>query len=163
MRVRRASSVGSDSLLSRKSIFSSEKSFSTPARDDRRFERKLMMLMAGNGFRASECKLSIMQFDKLRARRLVSVARLSGISVRRLEDRSSECSVLARGVRLVDVMVWRPLSARLRCLRKRHLDVCIVPSASRFDVLCFGVLEWRLELELPDERLNFGVPLRGCA
>lgn len=46
--------------------------------------------MAGSGFLVNECNDSIMQLDKFKARKAVNEARLSGISVNRLEDRSNE-------------------------------------------------------------------------
>jgi hypothetical protein len=70
--------------------------------------------MAGNGFLPNECNELIIQLDKFRARRETSVARLSGISEKRLEDKSRICNVLARGERPVAVMVVKELSARLR-------------------------------------------------
>jgi hypothetical protein len=63
-----------------------------------------------------------MQCERLRARRAVRVERLSGIWLKRFDDKSREKRVLDRGARLdagIDVM---GLSAKLRCRRKRHLE-----------------------------------------
>jgi hypothetical protein len=70
--------------------------------------------MAGNGFLPNECNELIIQLDKLRARSETSMARLSGISEKRLDDKSRICSVLARGERPLEAMVVKELSARLR-------------------------------------------------
>lgn len=98
-----------------------------------------MTVIAGNGFRVSECRPVIMQFDRFNARRFVRVARLSGISVKRLLDKSSECNVPAKGARPAERMKVMLLSARLRCLRKRHLLGCRVFNESRFEELVRGV------------------------
>jgi hypothetical protein len=58
-----------------------------------RFDLRFRVVIAGSGFRRRECMLSIMQLEKLRALRLVNDARLSGISVKRFAERSSECKV----------------------------------------------------------------------
>jgi len=131
-----------------------------PASDKSRFERRLRTVIAGKGFLESECRLLIMQFDRFNARRLVSELRLSGISLNKLSDRSSECKVEARGIRLLGVMKVSPLSARLRCLRNRHLEACSWPRVIKLDELCRGV-ECTLELSLPDDLRNFGVPPLG--
>jgi hypothetical protein len=93
-----------------------------------------------------------MQFERLSARRQVKVARLSGISLKRLADRSSDCRVFVSGARLLADMLVRALSARLRCLRKRHLVEGNQPRESRFDELPLGVFDRTLEAELPEER-----------
>ena len=71
--------------------------------------------------------------------------------------------MLANGARLDASIDVRPLSARLRCLRKRHLEGGRIPIEGRFDelprVLCqpSDILEW----ELPDpDRLTLYEPLR---
>jgi len=122
-----------------------------------------MMVIAGSGLRESEWRLVIIQLERFKARKFVRDARLSGISLKRLLDRSSECKVFARGCRLLTVKYVSPLSVRLRCRRKRHFAACMFAKVSRFEALFFGVLEWMLEFELPDERRNFGVLLRTCA
>lgn len=155
--VKRASSVGSVNRLSRKSTFSSDNSRSIPARDESRFDRRFRVVIAGKGLRTSECKLSIMQLDKLSARRFVSEARLSGISVNRFKDRSRDKSVPDSGARLCAVIEVSPLSLKLRWRKKRHFDAGRMPRVSRFDVLVFGVLEWMLDPELPDSRLNLAL------
>ena len=90
MLVRRASSVGSVSLLSLKSTRSNEGNLSIPAKDDNRLPRKLRVAIAGIGLRTKECSDSIMQFERFRALSAVKVARLSGISVNRFEDKSRD-------------------------------------------------------------------------
>ena len=96
-----------------------------------------------------------MQLDKFRARRHDNVARLSGISVKRFEERSRDCNVFANGTRLVVEMLVRALSAKLRCLRNLHLVEGNQPKERRFEVLPRGVVERTLEPELPDERRMF--------
>jgi hypothetical protein len=104
-----------------------------------------------------------MQFDKFRARRATRFARQSGISAKRLEDKSSDCSVFISGDRLDAVNIVRPLSARLRWRRKRHFDIGRIPvDESRFDELPLGVPSRPLDAELPDERRSFGVLLLDC-
>jgi hypothetical protein len=55
-----------------------------------------------------------MQWERFRARRAVKVARLSGIWVKRLEDKSREYRVFERGARLVEGMDVIELSAKLK-------------------------------------------------
>jgi hypothetical protein len=98
-----------------------------------------------------------MQLERLRARRQDRVAKLSGISTNKLADKSSDCSVLASGARLVAEMFVSALSARLRCLRNRHLVAGNQLRDSRFEELPRGVAERTLEEELPEERLMLGV------
>jgi hypothetical protein len=82
----------------------------------------------------------------------VRVARLSGICVNRFEERSRELRVLARGFRLPIGIAVSELSARLRCLRKRHLEAGRMPMARRFEELPRELCHEseRLECELPD-------------
>jgi hypothetical protein len=49
-------------------------------------------------------------------------ARLSGISVKRFDDRSRELSVLATGARLAAEMEVKEFSGRPRCRRNRHFE-----------------------------------------
>lgn len=114
------------------------------------------MVIAGRGFFPKECRLPIMQLERFSARRQDSVARLSGISVKRLAERSSDCKVLAKGARLVTEMFVRALSAKLRCRRKRHLVDGNHPSEGRLEELPRGVVDRTLDPELPDERRIFG-------
>jgi hypothetical protein len=100
-----------------------------------------------------------MHWDRLTARRLKSVARQSGISVKRLDDKSRIWSVFANGAKLVMGMVVRSFSARLRCRRNRHFDTGAYPKLSRFEALLRGVLVRSVDPELPDDRRTFGVPL----
>jgi len=76
-----------------------------------------------------------MQFERLRARNAVSVARESGTSVNRFEERSSECKTFASGARLAAAMEVSELSDRLRCLRNLHFDAGTIPMLKRFDEL----------------------------
>jgi len=99
-----------------------------------------------------------MQFDKFSALRAVKDARLSGTSVKRLEDMSSECKVFARGARLSKLREVRELSARQRCLRNLHLDGGKIATVNKFEALPlrYGPIEWSLEFELPDpDRFTF--------
>ena len=155
-----ATSVGSVNLLSLTSTRSRDSSLSMPARDDRRLERRLSVVMAGRGFRPRECRLSIIQLDRFRARRQDSVAKLSGISVNRLADKSSDCRVFARGTRLATEILVSALSARLKCLRNLHLVEGRMPMDSRLEELPRGVVDLTLEPELPDERRMFGALVR---
>jgi hypothetical protein len=104
-----------------------------------------------------------MQLDRLSARNAVSEARQSGICENKFDERSSECSVFAKGTKLVPDIDVRPLSARLRCFRKRHLEDGNIPIDSKFEELPRGLchpsdmLEW----ELPDpDRLILCEPRR---
>lgn len=87
------------------------------------------------------------------------MARLSGISAKRFAERSRDCNVFVNGARLAADMFVRALSARLRCLRNRHLVAGNQPRESRLEELPLGVVERTLELELPDERRIFGALL----
>lgn len=95
-----------------------------------------------------------MQFERFSALREVRLAKESGISVNRFEERSSDWRVLANGERLVAVKVVRELSAMLKCRKNLHLDGGRKPRESKFDVLPRGVVECRLEPELPEVRRN---------
>lgn len=79
--------------------------------------------------------------------------------MKRLEDRSNDCKVLASGDRLPAATEVRPLSVRLKCRRNLHFDIGKMPDPRRFDELPRGVLARALEAELPDERRSFGVPV----
>jgi hypothetical protein len=98
-----------------------------------------------------------MQLERFSARRHVREARLSGISVKRLVERSSDCNVLAKGARLVAVICVRALSARLRCLRNLHLVDGNQPSDRRLEELPRGVVDRTLDPELPEDLRMFGV------
>jgi len=151
MPVKRASSVGSVSLLSLKSSLSNGYSLSIPASEDKRFERRLRAVMAGSGFRVKECSASIMQLERFRALRAVREAKQSGIWVNKFSDRSRECKVFTSGAKLVADIDVRELSARLRCFRNLHLVLGNMP-ASKFEVLPRGLVQLSdmLECELPD-------------
>lgn len=116
----------------------------------------MRVVMAGRGLRPNECSPSIIQLERFNARRQVRLARLSGISVKRLAERSSDCSVFVKGTRLVAGMVVKALSAKLKCLKNRHLVAGNQPIESKFEELPRGVVERTLELELPDDRRMFG-------
>ena len=88
--VRRASSVGSVMLFSRKSIRSKETKRSIPASEDNRFPRRFNAVMAGRGHLVRECRESIIFPERFNARRLVSMARDSGIDANKLLDRSRD-------------------------------------------------------------------------
>ena len=106
--------------------------------------------MAGKGFRDNECKDSIIQFERTRDLKATREPRLSGTSVKRFVDKSSECKVLATGARLDAVREVRELSARQRCRRNLHLVGGRKP-ARRFGELLFRWgPEVSLEFELPD-------------
>lgn len=141
MPVRRASSVGSVSLLSRKSTRSIDSKRSTPARETKRLERRFSVVIAGSGFLPKECSDSIMQCERFSARRDVNEAKLSGISVKRFADRSNDCRVLANGARLAVDMLVKALSARLRCLKNLHLFDGNHAEDKRLDVLLRGVFD----------------------
>ena len=158
-----ANSVGSVILLSRKSSLSRGYSLSTPAIDISLFDRRFNAVIAGKGFLVREWRESIMQFDRLSARKAVREARQSGISLNKLEERSREWSVLANGAKLEAVIEVRPLSARLKCLRNLHFDDGNIPMERRFDELPRGLCHPSdiLECELPDpDLLTLYVPLR---
>jgi hypothetical protein len=63
-----------------------------------------------------------MQWDKFSARRDMSDARLSGISVKRFDDRSRELRVLATGARLAAEMDVNEFSGSPRCRKNRHFE-----------------------------------------
>jgi hypothetical protein len=114
-------------------------------------------VIAGSGFRVRECNESIMQCDRFRARKAVSVATQSGTWVKRLDERSNELRVFAKGAKLVAGIVVKELSAKLKCFRNRHFVAGRIPVARRLEVLCLGLCHEsdRLECELPEpERLT---------
>jgi hypothetical protein len=123
--------------------------------DMSRFDRKFRAVMAGRGFRVSEWRESIMQFERFRARNAVSDAKQSGIWANKFEDRSRECKVLANGARLNADIEVMPLSARLRCFKNLHLDGGSRLIDRRFDELPRGLcqLSDMLECELPEPDL----------
>lgn len=126
---------------------------SIPAKEDKRFDRRLRVVIAGKGLRPKDWSPSIIQFDRLSARKHVKVAKLSGISLKRLAERSSDCRVFVSGARLWGEIFVRALSAKLRCLRKRHLVEGNQPKERRFDELPLGVFDRTLDAELPEDRL----------
>ena len=112
-----------------------------PAREMRRLERRLRAVIAGRGLRVRECKESIMQLERLSARSAVSDAKESGICENKLADKSSELSVLANGTKPAAPMLVSELSARLRCLRKRHFVDGRVCAERRFELLPRGLYQ----------------------
>ena len=124
--------------------------------------RRLSAVMAGRGLRVSECSESIMQCDRLSARRAVRVDTLSGICVKRLVDKSRELRVLARGAKLAAGITVSELSAKLKCFKNRHLEAGSAPVALVLNVLCLELCQEsdRLDWELPDpERRTLYEPL----
>ena len=68
--------------------------------------------------------------------------------------------MLVNGDRLAAVSAVMLLSARLRCRRKRHLDIGSIPiEDSRFEELPRGVAPRALDTESADDRRSLGVPL----
>lgn len=123
-----------------------------PAMETSRLARRFSAVIAGRGLLVRECRDSTIQLERFKARKAVSVARQSGISVKRLEDKSSECRLFDSGARLDPVMEVRELSARLRCLKNLHLEAGSIPDVSKLDEI--PLRELLLEFELPDpERL----------
>jgi hypothetical protein len=97
----------------------------------------LRAVIAGRGFRDKECKDSIIQCDRFRARNATRDAKLSGTSVKRFDEISRECRVFATGARLVVLTVVRELSGSPRCRRNRHFDGERVVERSRLEELEF--------------------------
>ncbi len=112
----------------------------------------MIVTMAGRGLRERDCRLSIMQSLKFRARRFVSDASASGTSEKRFFDRSSDCSVFATGAILEAARDVSPFSIKLRCRRKHHLDDGSMPNASKSVVLLLGVISYSVDPELPEDR-----------
>jgi hypothetical protein len=96
-----------------------------------------------------------MQLDRFSALKAVKDARLSGTSVKRLEDMSKECSVFASGARLSKLRDVRELSARLRCRKNLHFEGGNTVIDNKFEALPLrcGPTDWSLEFELPDPDL----------
>ena len=100
-----------------------------------------------------------MQLERFNARNATKFARPSGISVKRFDERSSECKVFANGARLLRGIEVRELSVRLKCLRNLHFNGEIAPVSRRFEVLpalqgaVEGPIECTLEVELPEPDL----------
>ena len=79
------------------------------------------VVIAGSGLVPSECSDSIMQFERSREVSLVKIDKLSGISVKRFEERLRDRSVLANGTKLLAEIEVKELSARLKYFRNLHL------------------------------------------
>ncbi len=62
-----------------------------------------------------------MQFERSREVNLVKIDRLSGISVKRFDERLRDRSVLANGRRLLVEIEVNELSARLKYFKNLHL------------------------------------------
>jgi hypothetical protein len=100
--------------------------------------------------------MQLLRFSALKCVRLASV---SGISEKRLPERSNDCKVLATGARLLAINDVRPFSARLKCRRNAHFDDGRIPMANKSDVLCRGVISAWLEPELPLDLRYLGVAI----
>ena len=90
------------------------------------------------------------------------LARQSGTSLKRFDDRSSECTEFPSGARLEALIDVRALSARLKCFKNLHFEAGRKPS-KRFEELPLrsGPLECVLEFELPEpDRFTLGVLVR---
>lgn len=126
--------------------------------------RKFRAVIAGKGFLDKDRNESIMQLDKFKARSATNVERQSGISAKRLAEMSRDCNVFATGDRPDAVNVVRPLSARLKCRKNRHLDIGRIPNDIKFEELPRGVPSCpvAIESELPDDLRSFGIPLLDC-
>lgn len=92
-------------------MFSNDGSFSMPARFVRRLALSFKVVMAGRGCVTSVCNDSIIQLERSRDTSLESLHRLSGISVKRFEDRLKDLRDGTRGWILLSGSVWSPLSA----------------------------------------------------
>ena len=106
--------------------------------DARRLARRFRAVIAGSGFLARECRFSIIQLAMFSDCRAVITARQSGMSAKRLEERSRECKVLAKGARLLLLIEVRELSAKLRCRKNLHFDagrIGRIPMLIRLDEL----------------------------
>lgn len=125
--VKRASSVGSVSALSRRSTRSNESIRSIPARDERRLALRLNAVIAGSGVRVKECRESIELLARLRARRLDRMLIASGTVEKRFEERSNDVSDPASGANADVVMDIKLFSARHKWRKKRHLIEGRVP------------------------------------
>ena len=93
-----------------------------------------------------------MQWERLRARSAVRDARESGICENKFADRSREFRVFASGVRPVADIDVSELSAKLRCLRNRHLVDGNMPIDMMLELLPRGLYQVSevLECELLD-------------
>jgi hypothetical protein len=76
-----------------------------------------------------------MQFDRSRETSLVNEARASGISVKRLDERFRERSVVATGARLFADSVVKELSASDRYLSLCHFEGGRMLKLRRLEVL----------------------------
>jgi hypothetical protein len=94
-----------------------------------------MVVIAGKGLLDRDLNDSIMQFERSRELSRVRVAKLSGISVKRLDDRLSDRRVLANGCMLFAEMVCKELSAKDRYFNFCHLLGGRKVMLSRFDEL----------------------------
>jgi hypothetical protein len=93
-----------------------------------------------------------MQFDKSRETSLVSEARLSGISLKRFEDRFRERRVPATGARLFAEIVVMELSASDRYFSLCHFEAGKIFRLRRLELLSLRCawIEYSLEYELPE-------------
>jgi hypothetical protein len=112
----------------------------------------LIVSIAGKGDLESDCKDSIIQLDKSNDTSLVSDTRASGISVKRLEERFSERSVVAMGAKLFAEIDVKELSASDKYFSRCHLFEGKMLRVSKLEVLSlrWGCTEYSLEFELPE-------------
>ena len=107
--------------------------------------------MAGKGDLNKDCSDPIMQFDRSSEVSLVREARLSGISVKRLEDRLNDLRLVANGVRLSVGRDVSELSANDRYLSRCHFVDASTLMAKRFDELSLRCgTEYSVDVEPPD-------------
>jgi len=90
---------------------------------------------AGKGNFDSDCRDPIKQFDKSSDPSLVSDARPSGISVKRLEERFRDRRVVATGAKLCADIEVNELSARDKYFSLCHLEAGRMFILRRFEAL----------------------------
>lgn len=95
---------------------------SMPAREVRRFLRRMRVVIAGREYKFSPWSLSIMFPAKLNDRRLYNDDKTEGISMNRFSDKSSETRFGASGCQAGAVSVCNEQSDRQRYLRHCHLS-----------------------------------------
>lgn len=143
--------MGSLNLLSCTFRFSNERSLSTPAKVLSLFDFSLSVVMAGKGDLDKDCSDPIMQFDRSSEVSLVREARLSGISVKRLEDRLNDLRLVATGLRLSTGRDVSELSASDKYLSRCHFMDVSALVANRFDELSLRCgTEYSVDVEPPD-------------
>lgn len=106
-----------------------------PAKERSLFALNFSVRIAGNGFRDSDCKDSIMQLDRSREVSLVNNARLSGISVNRFDARFRDLKEGARGIMLFADMEVSELSAKDKYFNLCHLEGLRTDTVSKLEEL----------------------------